>query len=167
MGVPDTSAEILVREVRGDDLPAFLAARPDAPSMGPYLLRQRTNGIGTGLVALDGETLVGSLELCWTWPPEVRNLHVVEARRMQGIGTALLAAAEAAVRHRGSQEGEEELVLQLHVGEGNPSARRLYERLGYRPTGQRTSTRYSSLDDDGTTRTATEIDELLVTHLGR
>ncbi|MGQ7787502.1 GNAT family N-acetyltransferase [Nesterenkonia sp. K-15-9-6] len=164
-----------VREIRATDLPAFLAARPDAASMGPYLLRQQTSGIGTGLVAFCGEELSGSLELCWTWPAEVRNVHVVETWRGQGIGTALMNAAEQAVLARAAQgesaddgepaDDEEALSLQLRVSADNAGGRRLYERLGYRPTGVRTTTTFSSVDDGGAPGTATETEELLVKRL--
>ncbi|GAB3194483.1 GNAT family N-acetyltransferase [Nesterenkonia suensis] len=164
-----------VREIREPDLPSFLTARPEVASMGPYLLRQQAHGIGTGLIACcDGE-LVGSLELCWTWPAEVRNVHVVETRRGHGIGTALLGAAEQAVLERAAQgeppddgdpaDDEEALTLQLRVDLNNPAARRLYERLGYRPTGERTTTTYSSVDDDGAPGTATETEERMVKRL--
>lgn len=164
-----------VREIRATDLPSFLTARPDAASMGPYLLRQQTNGIGTGLVAFCGEELTGSLELCWTWPAEVRNVHVVGPWRGRGIGTALMNAAEQAVLERATQgelpddgepaDDEEALALHLRVGLDNAAARRLYERLGYRATGECTSTTYSYLDHDGVARIAAETEELLVKRL--
>lgn len=168
MDPTDSTREHQVREIREDDLPAFQAARPDAASMGPYLLRQKAHGIGTGLVARIGDELAGSLELCWTWPPEVRNVHVVEARRGQGVGTALLAAAEQAVWRRAAESSSgdtDELAVQLWVGLENPAARRLYERLGYRLTGERASTTYSYVDDDGSTGTATETEERLIKRL--
>lgn len=148
-----------IREIRSSDLSAFLVARPATTSMGPYLLRQQSNGIGTGLVAYQGTELVGSLELCWTTPPEVRNVHVVDSRRNQGFGTWLLTAAEEAAVEAHSR------TLKLSVGVENPDARRFYERLGYRITGERTQTTYSYLDAAGTQQSATEVDELMVKQL--
>lgn len=147
-----------VREIRADDLPAFLEASPSTASMGPYLLRQQSNGIGTALLAHHREQLVGYVELCWTWPPEARNLHVFTPRRNQGFGTLLLAAAEVAASARAD-------ALQLRVGTQNPEARRLYDRLGYTATGEFEETTYSFIDETGAQQTATEVDEFMVKRL--
>jgi ribosomal protein S18 acetylase RimI-like enzyme len=48
-----------------------------------------------------------------------------------GIGTHLISVAESRIRERGL------LVAQLDVGDNNPRARALYERLGYREAGRR------------------------------
>jgi ribosomal protein S18 acetylase RimI-like enzyme len=48
-----------------------------------------------------------------------------------GLGTALIAAAEERIRRRGLT------VARMGVGDGNPRARALYERLGYEELGQR------------------------------
>jgi ribosomal protein S18 acetylase RimI-like enzyme len=90
-----------------------------------------------------------------TDPFEVKNLHVDERARGQGIGTALMAEVErlAAPASR------------LAVGVDNPRARALYERLGYRSTGQESTTTYEYVDAHGVRRTATETDVLLVKDL--
>jgi len=82
--------------------------------------------------------------------PEVCNVGMLEAHRGRGIGTALMAEAErrAAPADR----------LRLGVGIDDPAARRLFERLGYRPTGEVETTTYDYVDADGITRSATETD---------
>jgi ring-1,2-phenylacetyl-CoA epoxidase subunit PaaD len=57
---------------------------------------------------------------------------VAPALRCRGIGTALMRAAEDAIRARGVAFAE------LGVEDPNPDARRLYERLGYGPIGDDT-----------------------------
>lgn len=56
----------------------------------------------------------------------IEALAVAESHRGQGIGTQLLAEAEAFARSRGRSR------LALHVLVGNAGARRLYERAGFR-----------------------------------
>jgi ribosomal protein S18 acetylase RimI-like enzyme len=66
------------------------------------------------------------------WQGKVANLEdllVLQERRNQGVGTALLLEAENLVRERGQSH------VSLGVGVDNPNARRLYERLGYRDAG--------------------------------
>jgi ribosomal protein S18 acetylase RimI-like enzyme len=55
----------------------------------------------------------------------VRNLYVRPAERGRGIGTALLAAAEAHLEAQGVA------VVSLEVLAGNEAARRFYRRHGY------------------------------------
>jgi ribosomal protein S18 acetylase RimI-like enzyme len=57
-------------------------------------------------------------------PVEINGLHAYAPN--QGVGTALIAAAEAAAVEWGRP------VIGLGVDLDNPGARRLYERLGYR-----------------------------------
>ena len=54
------------------------------------------------------------------------ELYVVPTRRGQGLGTALLRAAERVVRERGGE------VLEINVDGDDVDARRFYERHGYR-----------------------------------
>ena len=49
--------------------------------------------------------------------------------------------------------------IYLGVGTDNEPARDLYVRLGYRPIGESTSITYDYIDDDGPTRTATEMSD--------
>lgn len=95
-------------------------------------------GEGTYLIAWSGDRPVGHVFLRLTgsrdplvrrnlgdcpvlsalsvWPEEYRN---------QGVGTALLVEAERIASEAG------ETCLAIGVGDDNPGARRLYERLGY------------------------------------
>jgi len=57
----------------------------------------------------------------------VENLYVVPDRRDEGIGTALLAAAEARLSELGAD------AIALDVMADNESARRFYRDRGYRP----------------------------------
>ena len=56
-------------------------------------------------------------------------LRVIECYQRMGIGTRLLRAAEAELRHRGYR------CVEIGAERDNPDARRLYERLGYRVVG--------------------------------
>lgn len=115
-------------------------------------------GGSTLLVAWDGDRPVGAGQLDLRGAvPELRNLQVVESARGRGIGTAIIRAAEERVA-----PGR----LAVGVGLDNPRARALYERLGYRGTGETTTTTYAYVDDAGVTRQATETDERLARDLG-
>jgi ribosomal protein S18 acetylase RimI-like enzyme len=57
-------------------------------------------------------------------------LRVIDCYQRMGIGTRLLAAAEAELRRRGYRCAE------IGAERDNPGARRLYERLGYRVFGR-------------------------------
>lgn len=78
--------------------------------------------------------------------------------RGRGVGGRLMEAAEELARHRGR--------IACAVGLDNPGARRLYERRGYRGTGQLETCSYEYVDDEGVRRTATETSEMLVKELG-
>jgi GNAT superfamily N-acetyltransferase len=82
------------------------------------------------LIAWEGDEPVGHAHLAWEETrlgvPEVQDVYVVPERRSCGIATLLNDAAERAVRARGWDS------ISLSVSkDGNPGARRLYERLGY------------------------------------
>jgi GNAT superfamily N-acetyltransferase len=85
----------------------------------------------TYLVAWDGDTPVGHAHVAWTGTelgiPELQDVYVLPERRNEGIGTELTRAAERLTAERGHER------CSLSVGQTNPAARRLYERLGYRP----------------------------------
>jgi len=79
---------------------------------------------------------------------------------LQGLGlaSALLAVAESRIRRRGLK------VARLGVGDDNPRARALYERLGYRAIGRR-EVSWEAEHEDGSlfihTTTITELDKSL------
>jgi ribosomal protein S18 acetylase RimI-like enzyme len=90
------------------------------------------------LIAWQGEDAVGHVLLRWLGPepaslrdrvepvPYLEALAVKEELRWRGIGTRLLAAAEAMVRGRGLRK------IGLSVGVENWAALALYARRGYK-----------------------------------
>jgi ribosomal protein S18 acetylase RimI-like enzyme len=62
---------------------------------------------------------------------EIWALRVLPCLQRKGIGTRMLAAAEALLRERGFAR------VELAVEVDNAGAHRLYERLGYRPADRR------------------------------
>jgi len=88
----------------------------------------------TYLIAWNGEEPVGHAHLAWRGThlrlPEIQDMFVLPELRERGIGTTLVHAAEQAARDRGWER------ISLSVSrDGNPTARRLYERLGYTDAG--------------------------------
>jgi GNAT superfamily N-acetyltransferase len=87
---------------------------------------------GEYLVAWTAGEPVGHAHIDWAAdPPELQDVFVPESRRRQGIASALTEAAE----QRASSRGRSRLALEVSEVK-NPAARRLYERLGYRTTGE-------------------------------
>lgn len=91
------------------------------------------------LIAWEGERAVGQVSLFWrpsndpvaalAGCPWVVDLLTHPEWRSRGVGTALLAACEAAVRARGEQR------IGLAVALSNTRAWALYGRLGYHDAG--------------------------------
>lgn len=83
------------------------------------------DGQAVGLVAatMEGQAQPGRCEVLSMW--------VSPRARRHGAGAALVEAVG------GWAHGRHGSVLTLGVAEGNDSARRFYERLGFRPTGAR------------------------------
>ncbi|GAV40361.1 GNAT family N-acetyltransferase [Streptomyces acidiscabies] len=119
--------------------------------------RQEAGGSTYLIPWLDGRP-VGRAEVLWTGCeapevqaahpgcPEINGLYVwPEHLRSQGIGTALVRAAEEWALARGVE------VMGLGVDDRNPRAAALYERLGYRP-GVRYIDRWSYRDVNGVLR---------------
>ena len=82
------------------------------------------------LIAWEDDQPVGHAHLAWEGThlgvPEVQDVYVLPECRSRGIATLLNHAAEEEVRARGCES------ISLSVSkDGNPSARRLYDRLGY------------------------------------
>lgn len=150
--------EVTVRRCTEDDLADL--ERTESPGAGitrSLLRRQATGAIVFGAAWRHGLPL-GSVvvDLRSDHAPELKHLHVLESARHAGVGTALCAWAE----HQMSQKGFARLYL--GVGLQNPGARRLYERLGFRPVGTTTTTTYQYADESGHQQWATETDEILV-----
>jgi ribosomal protein S18 acetylase RimI-like enzyme len=156
-GGPATS----VRLGTAADLPALDRAIPTGRNdvHRSFLARQEA-GDASYVVAWQGAEPVGSGVIRWGGQdPEISNLHVPEPLRSQGIGAAIVRYAEDLVRERGFGR------VSIAVGEANPRAAALYERLGYRDTGRRSTTSYTYFDTDGVERSATEHDRILALDL--
>jgi GNAT superfamily N-acetyltransferase len=129
--------------------------------------RQRA-GQATYLVAWQDQEPLGSGVLQWggcigsnartAYPGavELNHLQVRDHYRGRGVGSALVAAAEALA----SQAGRDQMAV--GVAEDNPDAERLYRRLGYRPTGVVDISEYDWITAEGAVRHETERDQLLV-----
>ncbi|MCT1558490.1 GNAT family N-acetyltransferase [Helcobacillus massiliensis] len=120
-----------------DTLLPFAAAHPDWAEAAPYWILLQDAGRSRVLVAHDPGP-VGMVEIVTAGAvPLLRHLEVLAAHQGRGIGTQLLAAAEAAIA------AEAELAaagaIRLQVAADNLSAAALYERCGYVDTGRRTA----------------------------
>ena len=88
-----------------------------------YLLAWRGSELAGRCTVLLTSKYAGVRQLLGCFP----EINALEARPPgQGAGSRLIASAEATARDRGAT------VIGLAVEPGNDSARRLYERLGYR-----------------------------------
>jgi len=134
-------ARVSVRLAGEADLPAL--ERDVRPSFGRTHgdeLADQAKGIHDWFIAVSPDGVLGSGFVRWAGPrdaeaarrfpdaPEIYRLDVAEAARSRGIGTALIAAMEAAASARGICS------ISLGVGHGNLGALRLYERLGFART---------------------------------
>lgn len=91
--------------------------------------------------------------------PEIGYLHVEQSRRGEGVGSALVGAAEDCIVARGFP------LAGLAVGAENPRAAQLYERLGYRDTSVRYLSRYTWFDESDVGHDVTEANLYLVKEL--
>jgi GNAT superfamily N-acetyltransferase len=129
------------RQGRRTDLPAAAGGGIDVRELtdgdieriGDRLPVARFGGHQTYLVAWDGDDPVGHAHIAWERTklgvPEIQDVFVRSDRRRQGIGEAVMLAAESAVADRGHRQ------VSLSYGVANTAARRFYERLGYRDAG--------------------------------
>jgi GNAT superfamily N-acetyltransferase len=97
-------------------------------------LDQHAEGNSTYLIAWDDDAPVGHAHIAWhrthVEVPEIQDVFVLAEHRRRGIATLLTQAAEDEARRRGWER------ISLSVSaDGNLPARRLYEGLGYRDTG--------------------------------
>lgn len=128
-------------------------------------------GNTTYLVAWKDEEPLGSRVVQWggcvgnqareAFPQavQINHLQVRDEYRGQGVGTAMIAAAEQLIGREGR------LQVAVGVADDNPHAERLYLSLGYRRTGIVDVSEYSWVSDDGTVQPASERDQLLVKDL--
>ena len=91
-----------------------------------------TDGRAMGLVALDGERVLGYVGMmCVLDEGQIINVAVGSDFRRRGIGAALMDALESRARENGIA------YLSLEVRESNTAARNLYETKGYTECGIR------------------------------
>jgi GNAT superfamily N-acetyltransferase len=149
--------EIEVRRCLDGDLAALELTEPPGSGIACSLLHHQATGRLVYAAAWQGQQAVGTvvLDLAADHTPELKHLFVGEAARRAGVGSALCAWAENYAAHAGFDK------IYLGVGIENHGARRLYERLGYTPSGQTTTTTYQYVDDDGQKQWATETDATL------
>lgn len=145
-----------MRPCAAEDVASITATEHPGARIAERLFARQDRGESLYLTAWLGGAPVGQGEVVFASPRELRSLHVAAAHRGRGIGTALIRAAEQASREAGE--------LIVGVGLDNPDARRLYERLGYRVTGEISTTTYRYVDADGE-HDVTETDERLVKRL--
>lgn len=119
------------------------ALREDPDSFGSTLEREQDRPdedwdiwVKDTLIAFDGETPVGMANLKLDREPaEIFGMWVAPDARGQGVGETLLRALL-------DRAGER--AVKLCVAETAPAARRLYERLGFEPTGETGTLRLDS-----------------------
>jgi ribosomal protein S18 acetylase RimI-like enzyme len=115
---------VTVRELKSSDV-AYVDSRLPLSR-----LDQQAEEESTYLIAWEDDQPVGHAHLAWEKTrlgvPEVQDVYVLPERRSRGIATLLNEAAEQEVRARGRDS------ISLSVSKnGNPAARKLYERLEY------------------------------------
>ncbi|MCW1804293.1 GNAT family N-acetyltransferase [Brachybacterium squillarum] len=149
---------VQIRRCAPADVALLEAREPAGRGFARHAAARQERGESFFVIAWSGEIPVGSCELDEGEVPVLTNLGVDAAARGRGVGSRLMEAAEDLARHRGR--------IACAVGLDNPGARRLYERRGYRGTGQLETCSYEYVDDEGVRRTATETSEMLVKELG-
>ena len=98
-------------------------------------LRSPDDDASTYLIAWAGDRPIGHAHIAWREThlgvPEIQDVFVLPAERRRGVATELTHAAEDEARARGLAS------ISLGVSlSGNPSARRLYEELGFLDAGR-------------------------------
>ncbi|MEV5971232.1 GNAT family N-acetyltransferase [Streptomyces sp. NPDC051921] len=145
-----------IRPCRAEDLPLLdrHLPTPGAPTRHADRLARQDAGLGTYLIAWRDGLPAGNGQVRWDGCaapevraavadcPELNGLDVREDLRGQGLGTALIRAAEGLSRERGRA------LLGLGVAHDNPRAAALYARLGYAPVTVYTD-RYAYTDAAG------------------
>lgn len=144
-----------LRPLRPDDAgplaDAFAAIGWDKPAaMFLQYVAEAAAGVRTCWVAEEQGSVAGYVTV--RWPPaggadgaEIQDLNVLPPFRRRGIGTALLAQAEAAVAARGRLV---QIAVGLHQGYG--AAQRLYVQRGYVPDGRGVSIRGQLVAENAT-----------------
>jgi ribosomal protein S18 acetylase RimI-like enzyme len=83
------------------------------------------------ILAVDGDTIVGTIIAGWDgWRCHLYRLAVAPGRRREGIGRALIGAAEQRFRILGGSR------VDAMVLDDNEEAHRIWRSCGYRPQGE-------------------------------
>jgi ribosomal protein S18 acetylase RimI-like enzyme len=161
MGAQMAGQDLSVRMCVPTDVDTLSRYEPPGAGIARSLIEQQESGSILYAAAWCGDVPLGSvvLDLSAELSPELKHLYVEDGSRGRGAGTALCAWAEEQASAAGFA------VIYLGVGVDNNRARKLYQRLGYRPLGQSVTTTYNYVDDAGATQTATETDDLYVKDL--
>ncbi|MDG4825620.1 GNAT family N-acetyltransferase [Asanoa sp. WMMD1127] len=164
----------MIRQSRPADVERLEQTMPTGPSrFHEARYGRQADGLSTFLVAEIDGVLVGCGEVLWAGAkepavreripdcPEINGLAVAPGRQSQGIGTALVRAAEALAAERGHHR------VGLGVDDHNPRAAALYARLGYTDPNCRYVDHYSYVDEAGTRHEVADPCRFLVKDLGR
>ena len=127
--------EIMIRDVREDDLPRLAELEQQCFSV-PWteaMLRSQLHpGQNVFLAAEIGGTVAGYVGLLYILDEGyISNVATAPEQRRNGVGDALLDALEARAREKNLA------FLTLEVREGNAPARALYGKHGFRDVGRR------------------------------
>jgi len=147
-------AEIFVRTIREDEIPALCAAEGDETPENiayyqQYLNWQKEGECAFLIALLDGE-IAGYVFLLYKdrWgsmaelrQPGLADLNVFSWNRRRGVGNALLETAE----NLAAQHGDT-LHLDVHLTAISGQAHRLYFRRGYMPDGKGVYHKYKQYD---------------------
>lgn len=150
------TGEIVVRQCADGDLATLETNEPPQSGIARTFLHHQAIGDIVYAAAWRDYQLMGTvvLDLTSEYTPELKHLFVQETARGDGAGTALCIWTENYAAQAGFDK------LYLGVGIENHGARRLYERLGFKPVGQATTTTYQYVDESGQKQWATETDDI-------
>lgn len=154
--------EVLERDLPTGEARVHAAHWHASRSSGSTYLTAWVDGVARGVAVLNWEGPVGS-EAAQTFRgvPEITHMQVAAAARGQGVGTRLVETAEAMAKAAGLDR------VAIGVSVDNVAARRLYERLGYAPTGIIEVSSYVYVDAAGVRHPITETNTLLIKSLVR
>jgi GNAT superfamily N-acetyltransferase len=117
-------------------------------------LAEQDDGVRVALVASAGSLLAGYVTVLWrsgylpfreAGIPEIQDLNVLPQFRRQHVGTALLDAAESAIKARHDVAG---LGVGLYADYG--PAQLMYLKRGYRPDGRGVAYRFATVSPGAT-----------------
>ena len=131
-------SDLELRTARVRDLPGVLAfwqvaaeGRHRPPDTAGAVAALHLRDPGALIVAVDGELIVGSVIAGWDgWRCHLYRLAVLPGRRREGIGRALIAAAEERFRVLGGTR------VDAMVLDDNEQAHRIWAQCGYRRQGE-------------------------------